>query len=70
MKNDREVSALARMIRGDYGTQKAFAYALNMSVSALSSRLCGRTAWKHDEVVRACKLLHVSLTDASEYFFM
>ena len=69
MEKEREVSKLARMIKGEYGTQKAFARALNMSTSALSSRLCGRTAWKHDEVARACKLLHVSLLDASEYFF-
>lgn len=69
MEKERTYSELCRLIRGTFGTQKAFAAALNMHPTALSARLSGKTQWKHDEVVRACQALKVTLADASEYFF-
>lgn len=52
-----------------YGTQEAFANAMDMSVAAVSQRLRGAVDWKTPEIVKACELLKIELSEAWRYFF-
>lgn len=52
-----------------YGTRAAFAEAMGMSKAVLSQRLNGGAEWKIPEIVKACELLHIDLSDAWIYFF-
>lgn len=62
-----------RRIRGKitelYGTQMAFAKALGMSYTALNQRLSGKLEWKTQEIVLACKMLGIPLSEVYLYFF-
>lgn len=49
-------------IRAKYGTQKAFAEAMNMHYSTLSSKLRGVTDWTREEMALASRLLGISVT--------
>lgn len=60
---------LKAKIMETYKTQEAFAKAMEMSLTALNQRLNGVVDWKTTEVVKACELLCVDLSDAWIYFF-
>lgn len=60
---------LKAKIMETYKTQEAFAKAMEMSLTALNQRLNGVVDWKTTEVVKACELLGVDLSDAWIYFF-
>lgn len=64
-----DYSNLYGKIKGVYETQEAFAGAMGMSRSALSLRLKNSVAWKTKEIVKACDLLGVPLSEAHLYFF-
>lgn len=49
-------------IRAKFGTQQAFAKAMGMHYSTLSSKLRGLTDWTREEIARACELLGLSVT--------
>lgn len=49
-------------IRAKFGTQEAFAKAMGMHYSTLSSKLRGLTDWTRDEMALASKLLDISVT--------
>lgn len=49
-------------IRAKFGTQEAFAKAMGMHYSTLSSKLRGMTDWTRAEMARACELLDISVT--------
>lgn len=56
-------------IREMFGTNAAFATAMEMDLSTLSQKLNNRTSWKREEIERACHLLEVQLEDVFLYFF-
>lgn len=56
-------------IREKFGTQDAFAKALGMDPSSLSSKLNGKTEWTRTEIEKACVLLEIPLDEAHLYFF-
>ena len=49
-------------IREKFGTQEAFAAAMNMHTSTLSGKLRGKTDWTRQEMEDASKLLGISVT--------
>ena len=49
-------------IRAKFGTQQAFAKAMNMHNSTLSGKLLGKTDWTRQEMEDACKLLGIPVT--------
>lgn len=57
-------------IKEVFGTQKAFADAMNMSTVSLSQRLSGKLDWKTPEISLACKLLGIPIEENVAYFFM
>lgn len=56
-------------IREKYGTQEAFAAAMNINPATLSSRLTGKTEWSIAEMKLAANLLHIPIEKAYQYFF-
>ena len=56
-------------IKEVFGTQEAFAKAMEMGKATLSQRLNGSVEWKVSEIAKACDLLHIPLTEAHLYFF-
>lgn len=53
-----------------FKTQGAFAEAMDMNITSLNQRLNGAVEWKTPEIVKACNLLSIDLTDAWLYFFI
>lgn len=62
-------SKLRGKIREVFGTQEAFAAAMNMNTATLSGKLNGKTDWTRVEMEQACSLLGVSMMDMHAYFF-
>lgn len=56
-------------IREVFGTQEAFAAAMEMNTVSLSHRLNGKLEWKTSEIFKACEVLGIPLADNAEYFF-
>lgn len=53
-----------------FKTQAAFAEAMDMDLTSLNQRLNGKVEWKTPEIVRACELLGIELSDSWQYFFV
>lgn len=64
-----DYSKLYGKIREVYKTQKAFGEAMGMSISAVNQRLSGNTQWTSPDIVKACELLGIPLSEAHLYFF-
>ena len=62
-----------RKLRGKikevFDTNGAFAEALDLDPPTLSSKLNNKSEWTTNEIVRACELLNIRLSDAHLYFF-
>lgn len=56
-------------IREVFGTQEAFADAMEMSTVTLSQRLNNKVEWKTNEIAKACELLGIPLEEVAAYFF-
>lgn len=56
-------------IKEYFNTQSAFADKMGMDRSMISQRLQGKTEWKTVEIVKACELLEIPLSEAYIYFF-
>lgn len=56
-------------IKEVYGTQGAFAKAINMSNVSVSHRLNGKLEWKSSEIAKACQALNIPMAENAEYFF-
>lgn len=52
-----------------YGSQEAFASAMEMSKSSVSMRLNNKVRWSLDEVYKAKNLLNINDSEISAYFF-
>lgn len=52
-----------------FGTQKAFAAAMDMNDGTMCQKLSGKSEWDRKEIVKACNLLHIPLEDNHLYFF-
>ena len=64
-----DYSKLYGKIREVYGTQEAFAEAMEMSRTAINARLKQGVEWKSPEIYKACELLYIPLTESHLYFF-
>lgn len=52
-----------------FGSQSAFAEAMGWRKALLSAKLNNKSEWGFHEVIKACKLLEISLSEAHLYFF-
>lgn len=62
-------SSLCGKITEHFGTQYKFAEAMGISENTISQKINGKKQWKQGEMLKACKLLNIDLTDISKYFF-
>ena len=69
MNTQEKYAKLRGAIRTKFGTQEAFAHAIEMHPTTLSSKLNGRAKWSYNEVLAACRVLEIALEDAEAYFF-
>ena len=52
-----------------FGSQSKFATAMCMRESLLSAKLNNKSKWEFNEVMKACELLEIPLSEAHLYFF-
>ena len=52
-----------------FGSQSAFAEAMGWRKALLSAKLNNKSEWGFPEVMKACELLGISLSEAHLYFF-
>lgn len=52
-----------------FGSQGAFAVAMDWSERTTSLKMSGKRAWKQPEICKAIKLLQLSEKDIQEFFF-
>lgn len=64
-----DYSKLSGKIVEVYGTQARFAEAMGLSERSISLKLNGKVPWKQPEIVRACEMLGIELTEMPAYFF-
>lgn len=56
-------------IKEIFGTQDAFAEAMEMDSSSISLKLNDKTEWTRSQIMKACKVLQIPFENAPEYFF-
>lgn len=64
-----DYSKLLGKIKEVFKTQEAFAAAMELSLSAVNQRLNNRTDWTPAEIVKACNLLYIDISEVADYFF-
>lgn len=62
-------SKLRGLIREKFGTQEAFAEAIDRSACSVSLKLNGKTEWSAEEIRRACEVLGIPSEQIPIYFF-
>lgn len=62
-------SKLRGKIREVFGTETAFASAMEMNAASLSAKLNNVSPWKREELEKACELLGIPIERVHVYFF-
>lgn len=70
MGMEYDFSRLRGRIREKFGSESAFSESVGFSRTTLSAKLNGKVDWDCSDVVRACDLLDVPISQAHEYFFV
>ena len=52
-----------------FGTQLRFAEAMELSERTISLKLNSKIEWKQGEIIKACDLLRISVSEIPSYFF-
>ena len=65
----RKYGRLREQIKIVFGTQKAFAEAMDMNVATLNAKLNGKAVWTLPEMEKACTLLNIPVSEIKDYFF-
>lgn len=65
-----DYSKLSGKIKEVFGTNAAFAKAMELSERSVSSKLNGKVGWKQSEIEKACQSLSIPREDVVEYFFV
>lgn len=56
-------------IREKFGTQEAFAKAIDMHPTTLSFKLSGKSDWTKQDIAIVCEKLDIPIANVPEYFF-
>lgn len=56
-------------IREVFGSQSAFADAMDKDNSTISLKLNGKSEWNRAEIEKACHLLKIDISEVPAYFF-
>ncbi len=65
----RKYQKLRDIIVAKYQTMAAFAKDMSFSENTLSKKLNGKSAWRANDIQKACDLLNINATDINLYFF-
>ena len=66
--SDKPFAMLRGKILALFGTQEAFANAMDMHPATMNKKLCRKADWTRPEMERACKLLGISIYEVGVYF--
>ena len=64
-----DYSKLRGRIVEKFGTLGAFSDAMNINRSTIATRFNGESAWRQDDIIKACELLGIETADIPAYFF-
>lgn len=64
-----DYSKLRGQIRENYNTQSDFAKAMGFSSASLSAKLNSKVQFTQNEIITACSLLNIKMTEVAAYFF-
>lgn len=64
-----EYSKLSGRIVEVCKTQAKFAEAMGLSERSISQKLNGKVGWRQEEIIKACRVLKISLSEIPKYFF-
>ena len=64
-----DYSKLRGKIAEKFKTNENFAAAMGISASTLSLKMSGTRPWRHNEIIKACRILDISADEIAEYFF-
>ena len=64
-----DYSKLSGRIVEKYETQAKFACAMGLSERSISLKINGKVGWKQNEILKACELLDIPVSQISIYFF-
>jgi transcriptional regulator with XRE-family HTH domain len=64
-----DYSKLRGRIREKFGTQEAFARAIDLSACTVSLLLCGKLEWTAEKIRRTCDVLDIPVEEIPVYFF-
>lgn len=63
-----EYAKLRGRIKEKYGRQEDFAAAMGMNRATLSVKLCGIRDWTRGEIIKACSLLDIPMSEVASFF--
>lgn len=66
---DLKYAKLRGRIKEKFGTERAFAKALDTSLITVSKKLTGRSQFSSEDIRKWCSLLDIALKDIGTYFF-
>lgn len=66
---EMDYSKLRGRIRERFGTEQAFAEAMEKTISQMSLLLNGKAVWRQVDIKKACDLLGIADNDIGQYFF-
>lgn len=52
-----------------YGSQRAFAQAVGITVQTVSAKLAGKRAFTIDDISKWCEMLIIDVSEIPDYFF-
>jgi len=64
-----DYSALSGRIVEKCVTRKEFSRMMGISTHTISLKLNNKVQWTQNEIVKACKILQIEISDISYYFF-
>jgi hypothetical protein len=66
---EMDYSKLRGRIRERFGTEQAFAEAMEKTISQMSLLLNGKAVWRQVDIKKACDILGIGDNDIGQYFF-
>ncbi len=66
---EMDYSKLRGRIRERFGTEQAFAEAMEKTISQMSLLLNGKAVWRQVDIKKACDILGIADSDIGQYFF-
>lgn len=66
---EMDYSKLRGRIRERFGTEQAFAEAMEKTISQISLLLNGKAVWRQVDIKKSCDILGIAESDIGQYFF-